>query len=284
MTTNSYSNENLTLVVGSTGKTGRRVVSRLENLGTPVRHGSRQAAIPFDWEDRSTWAPVLSDVKAAYVTYHPDLAVPGAREDIVEFTRLAVEAGVERLVLLSGRGEPAAQHCERIVAESGLTWTVVRASWFLQNFSEGFMLDQILGGTVAIPAGRVLEPLIDAEDIADVAVAALVGSDLENRVVEVTGPRLMTIADAIGEIAAATGREIAFIDIGHEEFLASMREVGVPAAYVDLLDYLFREVMDGRNASLATGVREALGREPRDLGDYIESTLASGVWAGEVVS
>lgn len=281
--TETQSDNNLTLVVGSTGKTGRRVVERLEALGAPVRHGSRQAAIPFDWDDQATWAPALANVKAVYVTFHPDLAVPGAPEAIGEFTRLATEAGVERLVLLSGRGEPEAQRCERIVAESGLIWTVVRASWFLQNFSEGFMRDMIIGGTVALPVGDVREPFIDVEDIADVAVAALTGSDLENRLVEVTGPRLMTFADAIGEIAAATGREIAFVDIGHDEFLASTREVGVPAAYVDLLDILFREVLDGRNASLATGVREALGREPRDLSDYVESTLKSGAWAEEVV-
>jgi len=284
MTTNETpSSKDLTLVIGSTGKTGRRVFARLEAQGVPIRHGSRQAPIPFDWDDQATWAPALAGVKAVYVAFHPDLSVPGAPEAIGEFTRLATKAGVDRLVLLSGRGEAEAQRCEQIVAESGLTWTVVRASWFLQNFSEGFMLDQILSGTVALPAGRVLEPFVDAEDIADVAVAALMGTDLENQVVEVTGPRLLTLADAIGEIAAATGREITFIDIGHDEFLASMHEAGVPAAYVELLDYLFREVMDGRNASLAPGVREALGREPRDLKDYVERTLASGAWAGEVV-
>ncbi len=279
----TQTNKNLTLVVGSTGKTERRVVARLEAMGAPVRHGSRRAAIPFDWDDRATWAPALTGVKAAYVAFHPDLAVPGAPEAISEFTRLATEAGVERLVLLSGRGESEAQRCERIVEESGLTWTVVRASWFLQNFSEGFVRDMIIGGTVALPVGQVLEPFVDAEDIADVAVAALTGSGVVNRVVEVTGPRLMTFDDAIGEIAAASGREIAFVDIGHDEFLASMREVGVPAAYVELLDYLFREVLDGRNASLASGVREALGREARDLSDYVESTLATGPWTGEVV-
>jgi uncharacterized protein YbjT (DUF2867 family) len=248
-----------------------------------VRHGSRQASIPFDWDDHATWAPALAGVKAAYVAFHPDLAVPGAPEAIAEFARLAVAAGVERLVLLSGRGEAEARRCERIVAESGLTWTLVRASWFLQNFSEGFLRDLIVGGTVALPAGRVPEPFVDAEDIADVAVAALTGTGLDNRVVEVTGPRLLTFADAIAEIAAATGREIAFVDIAHEDFLASMREAGVPADYVGLLDYLFREVLDGRNASLATGVREALGREPRDLRDYVEATLATGAWTAEAV-
>ena len=269
------------LVVGSSGKTGRRVVERLDALGVQTRPGSRRAAIPFDWDDQTTWAPALSGMQKAYVAFHPDLAVPGAPDAIREFMRLAVDAGIEHVVLLSGRGEAEARRCERIVEESGVTWTVIRASWFFQNFSEGFLRDLIVGGTVALPVGGVLEPFVDAEDIADVAVSALTGSGLNNRLVEVTGPQLMTFAQAVDAIGVAAGYDVAFVHIEHEEFLASMIREGVPGPYVQLLGYLFSEVLDGRNESLTSGVQSALGREPRNFESYAARTVEEGAWSME---
>lgn len=279
---NLRSEDRPVLVVGSTGKTGRRVVERLAARGVAVRHGARRAPVPFDWEDPQTWAPALDGVRAAYVTFHPDLALPGAPAAIERFSRLANEAGVERLVLQSGRGEAEARRCERIVAASGLGWTVVRASWFAQNFSEGFLLDAIVDGTVALPVDDVREPFVDADDIADVAVAALTTDDLLDRVVEVTGPRLLTFAEAVGEIAEATGRDVRFVRIPHQEFVAGLVRAGVPENAAGLLDFLFAEVLDGRNASLARGVEDALGRPARDFREYVARTASTGVWSTEV--
>ena len=270
------------LVVGSTGKTGRRVVAGLRRHGVVVREGARRTSPPFDWERPETWAVALSGVRAAYVTFHPDLAVEGAPAAIAEFTRLAAAKGVEQLVLLSGRGEPEARRCEQIVEDSGLDWTVVRASWFAQNFSEGFLRDLVVAGTVALPTGDVREPFVDVDDIAEVAVKALTGRALNRRVVEVTGPRLMTFAEATAEVAAAAGLEVEFVDVSHADFLASLAAAGVPAAYVQLLDYLFRVVLDGRNASTTDGVESALGRPARDFADYARGAAAHGAWTAEV--
>ena len=163
----------LTLVLGGTGKTGRRVVERLASRGVPTRIASRAVDPSFDWGDQSTWDAVLDGVTAAYVSYAPDVAIPGATDTIRAFVERAVERGVQRLVLLSGRGEQEAQLCERIVQSAGIEWTVVRASWFCQNFSEGEFLDMVLAGEIALPAGDVGEPFVDVDDIADVVVAAL---------------------------------------------------------------------------------------------------------------
>src|SRR5262245_37598663 len=133
-----------TLVLGATGKTGRRIAERLQARGVDVRRGSRTTG--FDWEDRSTWAPMLDGIDAAYVSYYPDLSVPGAAATIGAFARLAAAHGVGRLVLLSGRGEPDAQLAERALAEAGVPWTVVRCSWFAQNFSEDFMVEAVRAG------------------------------------------------------------------------------------------------------------------------------------------
>ncbi|GLS30446.1 Uncharacterized conserved protein YbjT, contains NAD(P)-binding and DUF2867 domains [Mesorhizobium albiziae] len=198
------------LIVGGTGKTGRRLAERLAAKEILVRIGSRSAVPSFDWEDRSTWSDALDGVGAAYITYYPDLAVPGAAESVEALVKLALSKGVRRLVLLSGRGEPEAQRCERMLMESGAYWTILRCSWFSQNFSENYLADSIIAGEVILPAGDVGEPFVDADDIADAAVAALTEEGHVGQLYELTGPRLLTFEQAVGEIAAATGRDIAY--------------------------------------------------------------------------
>jgi uncharacterized protein YbjT (DUF2867 family) len=269
-------------VLGGTGKTGRRVAQRLEARGLPVRIGSRSGEPPFDWEDRSTWAAPLEGVESAYVSYYPDLAVPGAAETVGSFADLAVKRGVPRLVLLSGRGEPEAEQAEQAVRDSGAELTVLRSTWFSQNFSENYLLDSVLSGEVAVPAGEVPEPFVDADDIADVAVAALTEDRHVGRLYELTGPRLLTFAEAIDEIAQATGRELRYVPISIEDFAAAAYQ-DVPPEFVELLTYLFGEVLDGRNAHTTDGVRRALGREPHDFADYARDTAATGVWSASPV-
>ena len=274
----------LTLVLGGTGKTGRRVARRLRARAIPVRVGSRSGQPPFDWENRVTWAPALRDVNSAYISYYPDIAAPGAVETVGAFARLAVGRGVRRLVLLSGRGEAEAERAEQAVRDSGADLTILRSTWFSQNFSEDYLLEPVLSGELALPAGDTPEPFVDADDIADVAVAALTQDGHAGQIYELTGPRLLTLAEAAAEISKAAGREIRYVPVSAEEYAATAARQGVPGEVIDLLTYLFGEVLDGRNAHLADGVRRALGREPRDFTDYARDAAASGVWdAGQGV-
>ena len=268
----------LTLVLGGTGKTGRRVVERLASRGVPARVASRAAEPSFDWNDQSTWDDVLDGVTAAYISFAPDLAIPGATDAIRDFVAKAVEQGVQRLVLLSGRGEEEAQLCERIVQDAPIESTVVRASWFNQNFSEGEFLDMVLAGAITLPAGDIPEPFVDADDIADVAVAALTEDGHTGQIYEVTGPRMLTFAEAVEEMALASGREIEYVQIPSEAFAAGIAESGAPADIAWLLDYLFSTVLDGRNAYVCDGVKRALGREPTDFAEYTRRIAESGVW------
>lgn len=256
------------LVMGGTGKTGRRVVERLTACGLPVRVGSRAGNPPFDWENRATWEPALDGVKAVYIAYYPDLAVPGAVEVVGSFAELAVTKGARRLVLLAGRGEPEAELAEQAVRNSGAELTVLRSTWFNQNFSEDYMLEHVLNGEVALPAGHTPEPFVDAEDIAAVAVAALTEAGHAGQTYELTGSRLLTFAQAVEEIAQATGRDIRYVPISIEQHAAAVTEHGLPSEVIELLTYLFSKVLDGRNAHLADGVQRALGRGPRDFSDY----------------
>src|ERR671910_3866570 len=283
METENTQETKTTLVLGGTGKTGRRVVERLRTLGLPVRVGSRSGEPPFDWEDHTTWVPALRSVSSVYVTYYPDLAVPGSVEAVRSFAKLAVENGVRRLVLLSGRGEPEAERAELALrevvdAKAGAEWTILRSTWFMQNFSEDYMLEHVLSGEIRLPAGDVPTPFLDADDIADVAVAALTDEGHAGQLYELTGPRLLTFAEAAAEIAGATGRKIRYVPVSLEEHAAEAAEHGVPAEVVELLTYLFSEVVDGRNADTTDGVRRALGREPRDFADYAREAAAAGVW------
>jgi uncharacterized protein YbjT (DUF2867 family) len=267
-----------TLVLGGTGKTGRRILDRLAARGVPTRVGSRSAQPGFDWADRDTWAPAVEGVDAVYISYFPDLAVPGAPEAVGELADVAVRAGVQRLVLLSGRGEAEAQRSEDVIRAAGAEWTILRSSWFSQNFSEAFLLDAVLSGEVALPVGDVREPFVDVDDLADAAVAALTQDGHAGQLYEITGARMLTFAEAVQEIASATGRELRFIPVSVEDYAAAIAQAGEPDDVVWLITYLFTEVLDGRNESLTDGLRRALGREPRDFGDYVRATARTGVW------
>ena len=266
------------LIVGGTGKTGRRVAERLIARGVPIRIGSRRASPAFDWENPESWAIALEGVSAAYITYYPDLAVPGASDAVGDLARLAVRKGVKRLVLLSGRGEPEAQRAEQALQASGADWTIVRASWFMQNFNESMLLGPILAGEMSLPVSSVREPFVDADDIADIVTAALTDDRHIGQLYEVTGPRMLTFAEATAEIAKASGRTIDYRTITPEEFMQGLEQEQVPADIAVLVNELFTVVLDGRNEYVTDGVQKALGRKPRDFADYARETAATGIW------
>jgi uncharacterized protein YbjT (DUF2867 family) len=266
------------LVLGGTGKTGRRVAARLRAQGQAVRIGSRAATPPFEWHDPATWDDVLDGVAAAYVVYYPDLAFPGAAETLGAFATAATRQGVGRLVLLSGRGEEEAVVSERAVQAAAPDATVIRASWFAQDFSEHFLLGPVLDGVIALPAGDVPEPFVDAEDIADVAVAALTEDGHAGAIYELTGPRPLTFADAAAEISRATGRSVAYLPVTAAEYAESARVAGVPAEEIGPLTALFTRVLDGRNAAATGDVERVLGRPAGDFADYAAAAAATGVW------
>ncbi|MBE2997778.1 NmrA family transcriptional regulator [Nocardiopsis sp. HNM0947] len=275
---NAKQNPQPILVTGGTGKTGRRVAARLGDLAHPVRLGSRTGTPPFSWEDPATWEPALEGVGGLYLSYQPDLAVPGAAETVGRFARTAADLGVQRVVLLSGRGEEGALAAERAVADAGAEWTVVRSAFFAQNFSESFLLPQVLAGDLALPVGGVREPFVDAGDIADVAVAALTRPGHAGAVYELTGPRALSFGEAAAEISGATGRTVGFTGITHEDFAGALAEEGVPAEVGTMLGGLFAVVLDGRNSHTADGVQRALGRPPKDFAAYAREVAGTGLW------
>ncbi len=266
-----------TLVLGATGKTGRRVADRLIAAGHPMRAASRSGETRFDWNDRATWIPALAGVEAVYITYYPDLALPGAADTVGDFADLAVANEVERLVLLSGRGEEGARRAEDRVRSSGADWTLVRCAFFNQNFSETFV-EPVRHGILAMPGGDTVEPFLDADDIADVVFAALTDDRHVGQLYELTGPRLLTLSEAARELAEAIGRKVRYIPVTADDYAVELVRDGMPREVAQPLADLIAEVLDGRNAYVTDGVERALGRRPRDFSEYARAAAASGVW------
>ena len=267
------------LVIGGTGKTGRKVVDRLHKLGHNVRVGSRSANPAFDWDNSETWSESMQGIDTVYITFQPDLAVPGALEAIEELTKLAKKCHVKKLVLLSGKGEREAELCEQVVIHSGLDYTIVRASWFNQNFSESFFQEPILEGFVALPQADVKVPYVDTDDIADVAVEALLHNKHNGKIYQLTGPRPLSFREAIQEISEATGRTISFTPITLPAYTKAMKQQGVPADFVWLIEYLFSEVLGNpNNSEITNDIEMVLGRKPKDFSQYVQETVATSVW------
>jgi len=257
------------LVIGASGKTGSRVYQQLKEMGADVKGASRNGEIHFDWQAPETWAMALLGVDAVYLTYYPDLAMPQAPDDIAKFCALAKIKGVKHITLLSGRGEPAAQVCEEIVQTSGLSNTVVRASWFNQNFSEGMFRSFIEAGSIQLPVGQVGEPFVDVDDICDVVVASLIDEQHNGQLYEVTGPELLTFAQLAETFSKVLPSPVSFVEVSLEDFIATLQSQKVDSHAIDMLTYLFTEVLDGRNANVVDGVQQALGRPARTFEQFV---------------
>ncbi|MFD8709195.1 NAD(P)H-binding protein [Streptomyces anulatus] len=274
------------LVTGGTGKTGRRVVARLRELGVETRAASRSGDTPFDWADPATWAAALDGAAAVYIT--PLDASPSPTPAFVE---QAVASGVRRLVLLSARGtdepgyfgpgyEGGGPHGEgeRAVRASGVTWTILRPGWFAQNFSEGVFLDGVRGGELALPTGDGRAAFVDADDIAAVAVAALTEDGHAGQEYGLSGPRALGIDEVLDEIAKETGKRAAYVPVDASAFRAGLVAQGFPDEEAGLWTDALKPITTSREAPVLDGVRRALGREPRDFAAFVRHAAAKGAW------
>ncbi|CAM5303139.1 NAD(P)H-binding protein [Streptomyces cyaneofuscatus] len=275
------------LVTGGTGKTGRRVAARLRELGVETRAASRSGETPFDWEDPATWAPALEGAAAVYIV--PLDAVPSPTPAFVE---QAVAAGVRRIVLLSARGvdEPGyfgdtllnrGPHFqgEEAVRSAGPAWTILRPGWFTQNFTEGAFVDGVRAGELVLPVGDGKAAYIDTDDIAAVAVAALTEDGHDGEVYELSGPRALSVAEALDEIAKATGGPRAsYVPVDPADFRKGLVEQGMSETDIELWTGGLDPIRTSREAPLKDGVRRALGRPPRDVADVFRDAAAAGVW------
>jgi uncharacterized protein YbjT (DUF2867 family) len=265
------------LILGGAGRTGTRIHDRLTARGEPTRLASRRTG--FDWDRQDTWPAALDGTTAAYVCFAPDLGFPGVPGKMAALGRLAAAAGLERLVLLSGRGEEGARASEAALRDGGVPTTVLRCSWFQQNFSEHFLTGPVRRGRLLLPASDVPEAFVDVDDVADAAVEALTRPDPGDATYELSGPELLTFTDVAAALSDAGGRRVVFEAVDVPAFVADLAADGIPAEEAEPLGYLFTEILDGRNASLGAGVEQLLGRPASSFGAYARATALRGVWS-----
>lgn len=247
--------------------------------GTSVRAVSRSTEVRFDWSDPDTWAGAVAGASAVYVI------APAVSSSAEPFVAQAIAAGVRRFVVLSARGLEhvdaesfrAMGAMEQAVRESGAEWTILRPNNFNQNFDEDLWVEPLRAGRLALPIGAMPDYFVDAQDIADVAVAALTSEGHARQVYDLTGPRGLTFAEAVATIAKAAGREIEYVELSPSAYRDELLADGVPVEFVDELNAVFTAIRAGHVSSPGDGVRRALGRDPIDFANY--ATRAAGAWS-----
>jgi uncharacterized protein YbjT (DUF2867 family) len=268
-------------VLAASGKSGRRVVAALRAAGHTVRAASRSAEVRFDWQDPRTWPAVTDGVGALY------LVAPEDPAPIRQFVDLVQEAGVKRVVLLSGRAREvwrgrfghAMAAAEDAVQSSDLSWTILGANNFMQNFTEDLWYEPLLAGRLALPTGGVPEPLVDLDDVAAVAARLLTTHEYAGRTIEVSGPTALTFAEAVAVIARAAGRPIRYEELTPAAYADELRAAGLDEEWVALLGGLLELMREGHVAAPTSAVEDVLGRPPRSFEDWVASVEPTGVWA-----
>lgn len=270
------------LVLGATGKTGRRVAARLRLGGTRVRAASRSSAVRFDWSEPDGWDAALRGATSVYLVA-PD--VPGPAHD---FVARAGAAGVKHVVLLSGRGADTwgdsefgrdMRSAEDAVRGSSLGWTVLRASNFDQNFDEDLFHAPLVAGELALPAGEVPEPFVDVEDVAAAAATVLADPDRHlGRVYELTGPRALTFAEAVEQISRAAGLPIGYREVSPADYAVSLVAAGASEGVAHHVAEMFVLMGKGLLAEPTDDVAAVLGRAPLAFEDYAVRAAAAGAW------
>jgi uncharacterized protein YbjT (DUF2867 family) len=267
------------LVLGATGKTGRRIAQRLRAAGATVRTAARRAAdVRFDWDDVTTHDAALRGATAVYVV-PPTLRTDFAPQ-VTAFIDRARSAGVRHVTFLSARGvdlapaevPPRAVELHLAGADD-LGHAVVRPGWFMHNFSEGYFRPSA-DGSIFAPAGDGAEAFVHADDIAEVAAATLLDPDAHaDAGYTLTGPAALTFTQVAERIAAASGRPIAYVDVSVDEWVAREVAGGMPEDYAGLLAMLLDErlrISDG--AAVTDDVERVTGHAPRGLDEYVAQT------------
>jgi uncharacterized protein YbjT (DUF2867 family) len=275
------------LILSGLGKTGRRVVERLNQRDVPVRLASRSSEQPFDWYDEGTWSGTAAGVDTAYLA--PPVGPTGLAQ-AGRFVKQAAAEGLRRVVLLSGRGVGSPERefavyessfeLENAVRDSGADWTIVRPAWFMQGFSEDFLLEHVLAGKLRVSAGTGGEAWIDTNDVGDVMATVLLDESHSGRHYTLSGPRTLTMAEVATELSTATGRDIRYVDLAPEQHVEELVGIGLDREDAESVRDLFAVIRHHRSEYVSDdSVRELLGRAPRDFSDWAREIARTGLWS-----
>jgi uncharacterized protein YbjT (DUF2867 family) len=267
------------LILGGTGKVGRRLTHSLAQAGHAPRPASRNSTTRFDWWDYSTWPAALSDTHGLFIVG------PGSAADwsprLTDLLEAARSSGARRAVLLSARGveflpDGAVAMAERALREGPLPWTILRPAHFSQNFTEAMFAPR--DGLISAPVGTGAEPFIDVADIADVAAAVLAGG-FEGETLELSGPEAVDFPRAAEILTEASRSAVRFADESDADHVARLRAAGTPEGYIRWRMAMLGGIRRGADAYLSDGVQRVLGRDPAGLRDWALREVPSSAWA-----
>ncbi|KMO84074.1 ergot alkaloid biosynthesis protein [Mycolicibacterium chubuense] len=267
------------LVTGATGNTGAPVVAGLRERGLRARAASRHPdpadadAVVFDWSDDATFAPALTDVRAVYL-----VAPTGAADPVPmvrPFLEQATARGIRRVVLLSSsaveRGEPGLGEIHDLVAGLFAEATVLRPSWFMQNFVGDHPLARSIRETreIVTATGDGRLAFIDAADIAAVAVEALTAPEPVSEELVLTGPESLSYAEAAAIASEILGEPVRHVDVSTAELTQRLVAAGYPADFAGMLATLDERIRAGEQDFVTPAVRDVAGRTPTSLRHFL---------------
>jgi uncharacterized protein YbjT (DUF2867 family) len=268
------------LILGGTGKVGRRLTSALIEAGHNPRPASRHTAVRFDWADESTWPTALAGTDGLFIVG------PGSATDwSPRLSRLLVAAktaGARHAVLLSARAVEflpggAVDRAEQALRDGPLPWTILRPAHFAQNFTEAMFAPR--DGLIAAPAGTGREPFIDAADIADVAAAVLGRDRYHGTTLDLSGPVAVGFAEAAAALAEAAGMPVRYEDDSDDDHVQRLRAAGTPEGYIEWRMAMLGGIRRGDDAYLSDGVQQVLGRPATSLTAWAAREVPAAAWA-----
>jgi uncharacterized protein YbjT (DUF2867 family) len=268
------------LILGGTGKVGRRLAISLSAAGHEARAASRHAAVRFDWADPSTWAGAVAGTDGLFIVG------PGSATDwspsLARLLAAAERTAVKRAVLLSARGveflpDGAVATAEQTLRDGPLPWTILRPAHFSQNFTEAMFAPS--DGLILAPVGTGREPFIDVGDIADVAAAVLASDGYEGATVDLSGPEAVSFPEAAAIVSSASGTPVRFEDERDADHVARLRASGTPEGYVRWRMAMLGGIRRGADAYLSDGVQRVLGRQPTGFREWARREVPSSAWA-----
>jgi uncharacterized protein YbjT (DUF2867 family) len=264
----------LVLVTGATGKTGRSLIAQLDQNGVPHRAASRASKVPFDWTEPTTWDDAVDGVTSAYLVAPPTVTDPYSR--IIEFLELAISRGVQRFVFLSISSLPAGDlahgRVHQWLQDHTTDWAVLRPSAFMQNFSEGPFYGSILDeDTIYSNTGTGRVGFIDAHDIATAARCALLAPVAANTDFVLTGDEAISFDQVAETISGVSGRTITHTKISSDELAERFQRRGIPRLTAQLLAAAYATIADGTEDFTTTAVRDVTGSPATTLRAFADA-------------
>jgi uncharacterized protein YbjT (DUF2867 family) len=268
------------LILGGTGKVGRRLGQSLTAAGHAARAASRHAAVRFDWAEPATWPDALAGTDGLFIIG------PGSATDwsgrLTSLLTTAQSAGTKHAVLLSARGVEflpggAVGQSEQALREGPLSWTILRPSHFAQNFTEAMFVP--VDGVITTAVGTGAEPFIDVADVADVAAAVLARDTWHETTLELSGPEAITFAEAAAILTQASGTSVRFADESDASHVARLRAAGTPEGYIEWRMAMLGGIRSGADAYLSDGVQAVLGRPATSFREWARREVPAAAWA-----